>query len=60
MVDLGTIRAPLFVSATRPDRFGKAAASGTDVVILDLEDAVAESAKSAGYSCSRLAGTKRN
>lgn len=35
------ICAPLFVPATRPERFGKAAASGADAVILDLEDAVA-------------------
>lgn len=31
---------PLFVPATRPDRYAKAAASGTDTVIVDLEDAV--------------------
>ena len=35
-----TIRAPLFVPATRPERFAKAAASGADAIILDLEDAV--------------------
>lgn len=35
------VRAPLFVPATRPVRFAKAAASGTDAVIVDLEDAVA-------------------
>lgn len=39
------IRAPLFVPANRPERFAKAAASGTDAVILDLEDAVASDAK---------------
>ncbi|WP_241792206.1 HpcH/HpaI aldolase/citrate lyase family protein [Pseudomonas putida] len=33
--------APLFVPGDRPERFAKAAASGTDAVILDLEDAVA-------------------
>ncbi|MGL4975258.1 MAG: HpcH/HpaI aldolase/citrate lyase family protein [Bosea sp. (in: a-proteobacteria)] len=33
--------APLFVPASRPERFAKAAASGADMVILDLEDAVA-------------------
>ncbi len=38
---VGHIRTPLFVPANRPDRFAKAAASGTDAVILDLEDAVA-------------------
>jgi citrate lyase subunit beta / citryl-CoA lyase len=31
----------LFVPASRPDRFAKAAASGADVVVLDLEDGVA-------------------
>jgi citrate lyase subunit beta/citryl-CoA lyase len=30
----------LFVPGTRPDRFAKAAASGADAVIIDLEDAV--------------------
>lgn len=35
-------RSLLFVPATRPDRFAKAAASGADLVILDLEDAVPE------------------
>lgn len=35
------IRAPLFVPATRPERFVKAANSGADAVIIDLEDAVA-------------------
>ena len=39
------IRAPLFVPANRPERFAKAAASGTDAVILDLEDAVPQDAK---------------
>jgi citrate lyase subunit beta/citryl-CoA lyase len=34
-------RTYLFVPGTRPERFGKALASGADAVILDLEDAVA-------------------
>ena len=34
-------RSWLFTPATRPDRFGKAAASGADVAIVDLEDSVA-------------------
>ena len=34
-------RSWLFTPATRPDRFVKAAASGADVAILDLEDSVA-------------------
>lgn len=33
-------RSYLFVPANRPDRFSKAAASGADQIILDLEDAV--------------------
>ncbi len=36
----------LFVPGDRPDRFGKAAASGANAVILDLEDAVVPEAKS--------------
>ena len=37
--------APLFVPGDRPERFAKAAASGADAVILDLEDAVAPAAR---------------
>lgn len=40
-----TFVAPLFVPANRPERFAKAAASGADAIILDLEDAVAPSDK---------------
>lgn len=50
---LATIRAPLFVPANRPERFEKAARSGTDAVILDLEDAVAADAKDAARSALR-------
>jgi citrate lyase subunit beta / citryl-CoA lyase len=39
------LRSLLFVPGDRPDRFGKAAASGADALILDLEDSVAESRK---------------
>lgn len=35
----------LYVPGDRPERFGKAAASGADVVIIDLEDAVAPESK---------------
>lgn len=42
---IATARSFLFVPGHRPDRFDKAAASGADVVILDLEDAVAETDK---------------
>ena len=38
-------RSFLFVPADRPDRFAKAKASAADVVIIDLEDAVAPEAK---------------
>ncbi|MEO6747399.1 MAG: CoA ester lyase [Caldimonas sp.] len=38
-------RTYLFVPGNRPERFAKALASGTDAVVLDLEDAVAAAAK---------------
>jgi citrate lyase subunit beta / citryl-CoA lyase len=38
-------RSFLFVPATRPERYAKALASGADVVIIDLEDAVAPADK---------------
>ncbi|OJU41274.1 MAG: hypothetical protein BGN97_16205 [Microbacterium sp. 69-10] len=41
-----TVRTALFVPGDRPDRFSSAAASGADLVILDLEDAVSTAAKS--------------
>lgn len=40
LTDLQPPMAPLFVPGDRPERFAKAAASGADAVILDLEDAV--------------------
>jgi hypothetical protein len=39
------LRSLLFVPGDRPERFAKAAASGADAVILDLEDSVGLSAK---------------
>ena len=42
------LRSLLFVPADRPERFAKAAASGADAVILDLEDSVALSNKERG------------
>ena len=53
MSALETVRAPLFVPANRPERFAKAAASGADAVILDLEDAVAADAKDAARAALR-------
>lgn len=40
----------LFVPGDRPERFAKAAAAGAGVVIIDLEDAVAQDAKSAALA----------
>jgi len=42
------LRSLLFVPADRPERFAKAAASGADALILDLEDSVAPERKRAG------------
>ena len=41
------LRSLLFVPGDRPERFAKAAASGADALILDLEDSVAASARPA-------------
>ena len=41
------LRSLLFVPGDRPDRFAKAAASGADALILDLEDSVAHARKDA-------------
>jgi len=40
-----TATTALYVPGDRPDRFGKAVSAGPDIVILDLEDAVAPDAK---------------
>ena len=40
----------LFVPGNRPDRFAKAAAAGADVVIIDLEDAVAPAARASALA----------
>ncbi|WP_210530513.1 HpcH/HpaI aldolase/citrate lyase family protein [Rubellimicrobium arenae] len=45
MTRLATARSFLFVPADRPERFAKAHASGADIVVVDLEDAVAPAAK---------------
>lgn len=44
---VSTARSLLFVPGDRPERFAKAAAAGADLVIIDLEDAVAPDAKAA-------------
>jgi len=43
-------RSYLFVPGNRPERFAKALASGTDALILDLEDSVPSSEKAAARS----------
>jgi citrate lyase subunit beta / citryl-CoA lyase len=45
LTDIAAARTFLFVPGDRPDRFTKAVASGADAVVLDLEDAVAPTAK---------------
>jgi len=45
--------APLFVPGDRSERFEKAAASGADAIIIDLEDAVAPAAKDAARTALR-------
>jgi len=45
----------LFVPGDRPDRFAKAAGSGADAVIVDLEDAVATERKAAARQAVRAA-----
>ncbi|SNT76624.1 HpcH/HpaI aldolase/citrate lyase family protein [Paracoccus seriniphilus] len=59
MVALDLIRAPLFVPANRPERFAKAAASQTDAVILDLEDAVGPEQKDKARSQLRCDFTQK-
>lgn len=48
-------RSFLFVPGNRPERYAKALASGADMVIIDLEDAVAVSDKAAARSAIRQA-----
>lgn len=49
-VDAEVARSWLFVPATRPERFVKAVASGADMVVVDLEDAVPPGDKAAARS----------
>ena len=49
--DLTARVAALFVPGSRPDRFAKAAGSGADAIILELEDAVAAPAKVTARQC---------
>ena len=47
---------PLFVPASRPDRFEKAASSGADAIVIDLEDAVAPGDKVAARMAAQSHG----
>lgn len=47
MTALTHARSFLFVPANRPERYGKALASGADAIIIDLEDAVSPQGKDA-------------
>lgn len=48
-----SMRSLLFVPADRPERFAKAAASGADALILDLEDSVTHERKAYGRDAVR-------
>ena len=54
------LRSLLFVPGDRPERFAKAAASGADAIILDLEDSVSPANKEAARTAiaDYLAGTR--
>ncbi|WP_027498994.1 HpcH/HpaI aldolase/citrate lyase family protein [Rhodococcus sp. 114MFTsu3.1] len=49
-LQIRSARTFLFVPASRPERFEQAHASGSDVVVLDLEDAVSPDEKSAALA----------
>lgn len=53
MRPIGMLRTALFVPATRPDRVDKALSAGADIVIIDLEDAVAHALKSEAREAAR-------
>ena len=53
MKPIGMLRTALFVPATRPDRVDKALSAGADIVIIDLEDAVAQALKAEARETAR-------
>jgi len=55
MQALAEARSLLFVPGNRPDRFEKAAASGADAIVLDLEDAVPPAEKAPARAAVREA-----
>jgi citrate lyase subunit beta/citryl-CoA lyase len=52
-LQIAAARSLLFVPGNRPDRFAKAAAARPDIVIIDLEDAVADHDKDAARTHAR-------
>ncbi len=54
-IQLAASKTYLFVPGNKPDRFNKAIASGADVVVLDLEDAVSPEDKDAARQSVRSA-----
>lgn len=53
--DAAGIASVLFVPGARPERFGKALASGADLVVIDLEDAVPADGKAAARAAALAA-----
>jgi citrate lyase subunit beta/citryl-CoA lyase len=53
--NIARARSLLFVPGDRPERFAKAAASGADAIVLDLEDAVPPAGKAAARAAVRAA-----
>lgn len=53
VLTIGLARSLLFVPGSRPDRFASAARSGSDLVLIDLEDAVAPHDKDAAREAVR-------
>jgi citrate lyase subunit beta / citryl-CoA lyase len=53
MKAISPLRTALFVPATRPDRVDKALSAGADIVIIDLEDAVAAAMKDEAREAAR-------
>ncbi|MET7401667.1 CoA ester lyase [Dactylosporangium sp. NPDC005572] len=51
---IGSARSLLFVPGSRPDRFESAARAGADLVVIDIEDAVAPGARPAARASTRL------
>lgn len=53
-MNLSSVIVPLFVPGDRPERFEKAAVSGADAIITDLEDAVPAPSKTEAHTAFRI------